>query len=154
MGYCHKHDEPFTIQCKGCKLDKLQTRLEQAERERDEWKELSISCQVATIKLADKYVKEIQAELTALRTRLEEAERELKHCLNLDNHNNIVRQKNEEIKSLEAENAALTRKLEEVRVLANRYIFGPFEGFEVKEPIIIMKKIDHKKLLEILDGEK
>ena len=77
MGYCHKHDEPFTIQCKGCKLDKLQTRLEQAERERDEWKELSISCQVATIKLADKYVKEIQAEITALRTRLEEAEKRL-----------------------------------------------------------------------------
>ena len=70
---------------------------------------------------------EKNAEIEALRSRLEEAERELKHCLNLDNHNNIVRQKNEEIKSLEAENTALKEKLKMVREWKKDY-FGSLLG--------------------------
>ena len=51
-------------------------------------------------------------EFNTLHAQLAQAKRELKHSLNLDNHNNIVRHKNEEIKTLEAENIDLRTQLE------------------------------------------
>lgn len=56
---------------------------------------------------------------------IDQLEEELKHCLNLDNHNNIVNDKNKDIAELEQQLKAKDNEIEKIKNrLINGVIFG------------------------------